>query len=68
MGKIIIFSLPYAIVQFIFLWLYSQILGIDRLHETFRFITVTRSRTVGWTPWTGGQFVARTLLTALGDD
>jgi hypothetical protein len=32
------------------LWLYSPILGLGRLHETFRFITVTRSRTVGRTP------------------
>jgi hypothetical protein len=28
------------------LWLYSPILGLGRLHETFRFISVTRSRTV----------------------
>jgi hypothetical protein len=33
-------------------------------HETFRFISVTRSRTVGRTPWTGDQLVARLLLTA----
>jgi hypothetical protein len=48
-------------------WLYSPILGLGRHHETFRFISVTRSRTVGWTPWTGDQLVARTLLTAPGD-
>jgi hypothetical protein len=42
-------------------------LGPGRLHETFRFISVTRSRTVGRTPWTGDQLVARPLLTALGD-
>jgi hypothetical protein len=50
-----------------FLWLYSPISVLDRLHETFRFISVTRSRTIGWSPWTGDQFVARTLLTAPGD-
>jgi hypothetical protein len=48
-----------------FLWLYSPILGIGRLHKAFRFISVTRSRTVGRTPWTGDQLVARPLLTAL---
>jgi hypothetical protein len=52
---------------FFFLWLYSPILGLGRLHETFRFISVTRSRTVGTTPWTGDQLVARPLLTASGD-
>jgi hypothetical protein len=50
-----------------FLWLYSPILGLGRLHETFRFISVTRCRTVGRTPWTGDQLVARPLLTAPGD-
>jgi hypothetical protein len=50
-----------------FLWLYSPILGLGRLHETFRFISVTRFRTVGWTPWTGDQLVARPLLTTPGD-
>jgi hypothetical protein len=50
-----------------FLWLYSPILGIGRLHETFRFISVTRSRIVSRTPWTGDELVARTLLTAPGD-
>jgi hypothetical protein len=48
-------------------WLYSPILGLGRLHKIFRFISVTRSRTVGRTPWTGGQLVARPLLTAPGD-
>jgi hypothetical protein len=48
---------------FSFLWLYSQILGLGRLHGTFCFISVTRSRTVG----RGEQLVARTLLTAPGD-
>jgi hypothetical protein len=42
-------------------------LGLGRRHETFRFIYVTRSRNVGWTPWTGDLLVARTLLTAPGD-
>jgi hypothetical protein len=42
-------------------------LGLGCLHETFRFISVTRSRTVGRTPWTCGQLVPRTLLTAPGD-
>jgi hypothetical protein len=51
---------------YFFLWLYSLILGLDRLHETFRFISVTRSRTVGSTPWTGDQLVASPLLTAPG--
>jgi hypothetical protein len=46
------------------LWFYSPILGLGLLHETFRFISVTRSRTVGRTPSTGDQLVARTLLTA----
>jgi hypothetical protein len=50
-----------------FVWLYSPILGLGRLHETFRFISVTRSRTVSSTPSTGDQLVARLLLTAPGD-
>jgi hypothetical protein len=45
------------------LWHYSRNLGLGRLHETFRLISVT----VGRTALTGDQFVARTLLTALGD-
>jgi hypothetical protein len=49
------------------LWLYSPILGLCRLHETFRFISVTISRTVSRTPWTGDQLVARPLLTAPGN-
>jgi hypothetical protein len=49
------------------LWLYIPILGLGRLHETFRFISVTRSRTAGRTPWTGDQLVTRPLLTAAGD-
>jgi hypothetical protein len=49
------------------LWLYSPILGLDRLHEIFRFILVTTSRTVSRIPWTGDQLVARTLLTTPGD-
>jgi hypothetical protein len=35
--------------------------GLGRLHETFRFTSVTRSRIVGRTPWTGDQLVARPL-------
>jgi hypothetical protein len=42
-------------------------LGFGRLLETFRFISVTRSRTVSRTSWTGDQLVARPLLTAPGD-
>jgi hypothetical protein len=37
--------------------LYSPILGLGRLHETFRFISVTISRTISRTPWTGDQLV-----------
>jgi hypothetical protein len=36
-------------------------------HETFRFISVTRSRRASRTPWTGDQLVARPLLSAPGD-
>jgi hypothetical protein len=50
-----------------FLWLYSPILGLGRLRETFRFISVTRSRTVSSTPWTGDQHVAKPLVTAPGE-
>jgi hypothetical protein len=32
---------------------------LGHLHETFRFISVTRFRTVGWTPWTSDQFVVK---------
>jgi hypothetical protein len=35
--------------------------GLGRLHETFRFTSVTRCRTVSRTPWTGDQLVARPL-------
>jgi hypothetical protein len=52
---------------FFFLWLYSPILGLGRLHKTFRFISVTRSRKVGRTPCTGDQLVARSLPTSPGD-
>jgi hypothetical protein len=55
-----------AAIVFI-LWLYSPILGLGRLHETFRLISVTRIMTVGSTPWMGDQLVTRTLLTAPGD-
>jgi hypothetical protein len=37
------------------------------LHEISHSISVTRSRTVGSTPWTGDQLVARPLLTAPSD-
>jgi hypothetical protein len=52
---------------FSFLLLYNPILGLGRLHETFRFMSVTRPRTVSMTPWTGDQLVARHLLTAPAD-
>jgi hypothetical protein len=42
-------------------------LGLGRVHETFHFISVTRSRTVGSTHWMSDQLVARALLTASGD-
>jgi hypothetical protein len=42
-------------------WLYSPIQAFGRLHETFRFTSVTRSSTVGRTPWTGDQLAARPL-------
>jgi hypothetical protein len=51
----------------IFLWLYSPILGFGRLHKTFRFISITRYKTVVWTLWASDQLVARPLLTALDD-
>jgi hypothetical protein len=34
---------------------------LGHLHGTFRFTSVTRSRSVGRTPWTGDQLVARPL-------
>jgi hypothetical protein len=49
------------------MWLYSPIFGLGRHVETFRLISVTRSRTVGGIPWTGDQLVARPLLTAPSD-
>jgi hypothetical protein len=51
---------------YFFPWLYSPILGHGRLHETFRFISVTRSRTASRTPWTGDQLVARPLRVCPG--
>jgi hypothetical protein len=54
----------YILYIFFFLWLYSPILGLGRLHETFHFISISRSRTVGRTAWTGDQLVARLLLNA----
>jgi hypothetical protein len=53
-------------IFYFFLWLYSPIFGLGRLHKTFRFISVTRSRTVGWTPLTGDQLVARPLCVCPG--
>jgi hypothetical protein len=35
--------------------------GLGRLHETFCFTSVTKSRTVGRTPWTVDQLVSRPL-------
>jgi hypothetical protein len=52
---------------FFSLWFYSPILSLGRLHETFRFISVTRSRTVSRTPWMGDRLIARPLLIAPGD-
>jgi hypothetical protein len=49
------------------LWLYSPIFDLVRLHDTFHFISVTRSRTVSSTPWMGDQLVAKPLLTTPGD-
>jgi hypothetical protein len=51
---------------FISLWFYSPILSLGRLHETYRCISVTRSRTVGSTPWTGDQFVTMSLRVCPG--
>jgi hypothetical protein len=42
-------------------------MGLGRLNETFRFISVTRSTTISVTPWTGDQLVARPLLTVPGE-
>jgi hypothetical protein len=36
-------------------------LGLGLFYETFRFISVTRFRTVSRTHWTGDQLVARPL-------
>jgi hypothetical protein len=48
------------------LCLCSPILGLGRLNETFRLISVARSSTVGRTPLTSDELVARPLLTAPG--
>jgi hypothetical protein len=45
----------------------AQSWALGRLHEDFRFVSVTRFRTVGRTPWTGDQLVARPLLTPPDD-
>jgi hypothetical protein len=47
--------------RFFLLWFYIPNSGLGRLHECFRFTSLTRSRTVGRTPWTGDQLVARPL-------
>jgi hypothetical protein len=57
----------HPLVFFFPLWLYSPSLYLGRLHETSRFISFTRSRTVGSTPRMGDQLVARPLVPAPGD-
>jgi hypothetical protein len=39
-------------------------LCLGHLHETFRFISVTISRTVSSTPWTGDQLVVKSMVLA----
>jgi hypothetical protein len=51
----------FKVYTFFSLWLYNPILALGRLHKTFHFISVTRSRTVGRTPWTGDQLITRPL-------
>jgi hypothetical protein len=51
-----------CLYTFSFLWLYSPMLCLDHLHKTFYFISVTRHRAVGSTPWMGDQLIARPLL------
>jgi hypothetical protein len=46
-------------IAFFFLWPYSLNSGLGRLHKTFRVTSVTRPRTVGRTPRTVDQLVAR---------
>jgi hypothetical protein len=58
----------YFFFFFFFLWLYSRRLDLGRLHETFRVMSVTRSRTVSSIPWTGDQLVARTAPGDCDDD
>jgi hypothetical protein len=50
-------SLSYIILLVLLLWLYSHSLGLGRF---FSFLILY---TVGWTPWTGDQPVARPLPT-----
>jgi hypothetical protein len=59
-------SLGQFLPNFFPLWLFSPILGLGRFHETFRFFSVTRSRTVSRTPWTGDQLVAKPLHVCTG--
>jgi hypothetical protein len=47
---IVIMKLVFKRKDIFFLWLCSPILGLGRLHETLRFISVIRSRTVSSTP------------------
>jgi hypothetical protein len=54
------------IMIIIFLWLCSPILVLGRLLETFRLISVTRSRKVGRIPWTGDQLVSSPLRVCPG--
>jgi hypothetical protein len=64
-------------INFVEPWRYNAIVlvmycsffpcDLGRLHETFRFISISRSRAVSRTPWTGDQLVARPLLSAPGD-
>jgi hypothetical protein len=61
MSKWIITLIEFIFSEFLSLWLYSPILGLGRLHETFHFISVTRSRTVSRAPWMGDQLVTRPL-------
>jgi hypothetical protein len=53
--------LSYHILDFSFPLALQPNSGLGRLHETFRFTSVTRSRTATRTPWTGDQLLARPL-------
>jgi hypothetical protein len=60
--RIIYKTVVKANYAFFFLWLYNPIQALAASMKTFRFTSVTRSRTVGRTPWTGDQLVARPLI------